>query len=130
MERQKNKAGIAGLVRYSVGRIISFLRPWGLQQPEQRGQQPGFRRREPVPEQEQVPEHRSAGLLVLPRRFTSPEKSIEDLTEWMLSFACQDRRARIAQRNHVEGIAPQFDWENLIQHYQEAYRMALERLED
>ena len=80
--------------------------------------------------QEQMPDHRSAGLLVLPRRFTSPEKSIEDLTEWMLSFACQDRRARIAQRNHVEAMAPQFDWENLIQHYQEAYRMALERLED
>jgi glycogen synthase len=51
--------------------------------------------------------------------------SANQLTGVMYQFIKQSRRERIMQRNNVENNSSIFDWENLIKHYTEAYRMVL-----
>ena len=38
------------------------------------------------------------------------------------------RRQRIELRNRVERLGEVFDWSNLVRHYDEAHRMALDRI--
>ena len=48
----------------------------------------------------------------------------KQLSAFLYKFLVQDRRSRIMQRNNVENYSAAFDWVNLIQHYEEAYRLA------
>jgi glycogen(starch) synthase len=74
-----------------------------------------------------MPDHTANGLFVLHRRHTSFDASANELVTWMLEFARQERRDRIAQRNRVEARGEQFDWSNFGRYYAEAHNMALER---
>ena len=39
-----------------------------------------------------------------------------------------NRRQRIEMRNRTERLSEQFDWKTLVNHYDEAHNMALERI--
>lgn len=77
---------------------------------------------------EEIPDHEEHGLFVVKRRGVSFEQSAEQLAEQAFQIARMGRRERIALRNRVESKAELFDWQNLIVHYQAAYRMASEQL--
>ena len=74
-----------------------------------------------------MPDHTANGLFVLHRRHTSFDASANELVTWMMEFARQERRDRIAQRNRVEARGEQFDWSNFGRYYAEAHNMAMER---
>jgi len=78
--------------------------------------------------QEQVPDWREHGLYILRRNGVSDEQAVDALAQHVLTFLETDRRGRIAMRNRVESLAEQFDWTNLVKHYDEAHRMALTRV--
>lgn len=67
------------------------------------------------------------GVAVLNRDGKKEEAVIEDLAQQMFSFVKESRRYRIAQRNKAEDLAESFDWHNLIEHYMEAYSIAINR---
>ncbi|HEY3430289.1 MAG TPA: glycosyltransferase [Cyclobacteriaceae bacterium] len=72
-----------------------------------------------------LPDYDQYGLYVIERGKRTLDWSANQLMEVMYSFLNQSRRERIMQRNNVENNSSQFDWSNLIKHYQEAYRVAL-----
>ena len=76
---------------------------------------------------EHVPDLRERGLFVVHRRKASFDAAAEELAEWLLEFVKLERRDRIAMRNAVEGLGPQFDWDTLVRHYDKAHQMALAR---
>jgi glycogen(starch) synthase len=76
---------------------------------------------------EQAPDHRERGLFVLRRRGRSDHEAADDLADFLMEFLTLDRRERIAQRNRIEDLASQFDWQNLGRYYAQAHDLALER---
>jgi glycogen(starch) synthase len=78
--------------------------------------------------EEHIPDWPDHGLCILRRRRASDEEAVEALVRYVLEFLETDRRGRIAMRNRVESLAGQFDWTNLVQRYDEAHKMALERV--
>lgn len=72
-----------------------------------------------------LPEHDQYGLHVIERGKRTFDWSANQLMEVMHTFLNQTRRERIMQRNNVENNSSLFDWSNLIKHYQEAYKLAL-----
>lgn len=72
-----------------------------------------------------IPEHNEYGLHVIERGKRTFDWSANQLANVMHKFLTQSRRERIMQRNNVENNSAIFDWENLIRHYQEAYRLAM-----
>lgn len=72
-----------------------------------------------------MPEHEQYGLHVIERGKRTFDWSANQLMETMYAFLNQTRRERIMQRNNVENNSSHFDWSNLIQYYQEAYRQGL-----
>lgn len=66
------------------------------------------------------------GLYVIERGKRTPEWSAIQLANVMYDFLKQNRRDRIMQRNNVENHSGEFDWQNLIKHYKEAYNTVLE----
>jgi glycogen(starch) synthase len=78
--------------------------------------------------EEHIPDWAAHGLFMLRRRTASDEEALETLVRYVLEFLETDRRGRIAMRNRVESLAGQFDWTNLVQRYDEAHKMALERV--
>lgn len=74
-----------------------------------------------------VPEDINKGLWVTDRSGRSLHESADQLAFQMLEFLKLNRRERIAQRSHVENTAHHFDWKNLIQFYNKAYDIALEK---
>lgn len=78
--------------------------------------------------EEEIPDHDQRGLLVVKRRGVSFEQAAEQLAEQAFRIAQMGRRERIALRNRVESTAELFDWQNLIAHYENACRLAQERI--
>ena len=52
-------------------------------------------------------------------------ESVDQLADQLSEFAGLNRRERVAQRNRAENLAQSFDWKHLIQHYRNAYELAL-----
>jgi glycogen(starch) synthase len=77
--------------------------------------------------QRHIPEHQEQGIYVLNRRTRNFEQSIDELVEHLLDFVKLSRRQRIEMRNRVERLSEMFDWSVLIDYYNEAHEMALER---
>lgn len=72
-----------------------------------------------------MPDHEKGGMFVVERGKRTFDWSAKQLAAFLYKFLQQDRRSRIMQRNNVENYSSAFDWENLIKHYDEAYRIAL-----
>ena len=70
------------------------------------------------------------GIYIVNRRTQSYEESVEQLTDYMFDFVKLNRRERIELRNNVERHSGVFAWDNLAKFYMEAYRMAMEKLEE
>lgn len=71
-----------------------------------------------------MPDHEKGGMFVVERGKRTFDWSAKQLATFLYKFLMQDRRSRIMQRNNVENYSSAFDWENLISHYEEAYRLA------
>jgi len=71
------------------------------------------------------PEHEDKGVAVLQRNAVSEKKAAENLGRYMLHFVKTSRRFRMLQRNKIEDFSENFDWKVLIEHYKEAYEMAI-----
>jgi glycogen(starch) synthase len=67
------------------------------------------------------------GIYVLPRARSSTDSSIEQLSNYLLSFTQLSRRDRIELRNKAERLTDAFDWTTLALHYQNAHLLALSR---
>ena len=61
------------------------------------------------------------------RRYKSYEDAASQLTDFLFSFVQNNRRFRITQRYEVENKSLHFDWGNLTQYYQQAYRLSMKR---
>ena len=71
------------------------------------------------------PDHEDKGVSVLQRNHVSEKKAAENLGRYMLHFVKTSRRFRMLQRNKLEDFSENFDWKVLIEHYKEAYDVAL-----
>jgi glycogen(starch) synthase len=67
------------------------------------------------------------GIYVLNRRTRSFDDSVNEMVEMLLQFVRQNRRQRIEMRNKVERLSEMFDWSKLIQYYNQAHDLALQR---
>ena len=74
-----------------------------------------------------VPDWRDRGLAIIARRRASFDQAANEVTDFLFNFLKLERRQRIEQRNRVEQLSEQFDWENLGRYYGDAHRLALER---
>lgn len=72
-----------------------------------------------------MPDHEKGGMFVVERGKRTFDWSAKQLAAFLYKFLKQDRRSRIMQRNNVENYSSAFDWENLIKHYDEAYKIVL-----
>ncbi len=77
--------------------------------------------------QTHVEDHDNRGIMVCPRRHTAFKDSAAKVADWLFDFAQHERRDRIGLRNRIESSAAQFDWHELIVHYNNAHRIAIER---
>jgi len=68
------------------------------------------------------------GICVLNRRTRSFDDTTENLVDFLLHFVHLNRRQRIELRNKVERLGELFDWSNLARHYDDAHKLALERI--
>ena len=71
-----------------------------------------------------MPDYEKGGMFVVERGKRTFDWSAKQLAAFLHKFLTQDRRSRIMQRNNVENYSSAFDWENLIKHYEQAYRLA------
>ncbi len=69
--------------------------------------------------------HQRAGLYVVDRKGKERDESARQLADMMFKFCQQSQRQRIAQRNRAENFAQHFDWAQLIHHYHDAHRLAM-----
>ncbi|MCU0367366.1 MAG: glycogen/starch synthase [Cyclobacteriaceae bacterium] len=72
-----------------------------------------------------MPDHEKGGMFVVERGKRTFDWSAKQLAAFLYKFLQQDRRSRIMQRNNVENYSAAFDWENLIRHYDEAYKIVI-----
>lgn len=70
------------------------------------------------------------GVYVVNRRNQDFDQAAEQLTDYLFDFVQKNRRERIALRNSVESNAVAFSWDSLGKHYLEAYRLAMNKLEE
>jgi glycogen(starch) synthase len=78
--------------------------------------------------QSHVPNHDERGIVVLERRHKGYDQTVEDMVNYLMYFVQLNRRQRIELRNNVEQLGDLFDWSNLAKHYDEAHKLALERI--
>ncbi|KAL5252522.1 hypothetical protein ACHWQZ_G015336 [Mnemiopsis leidyi] len=78
---------------------------------------------------EHITDPTAYGIYIVDRRFKSPAESVEQLANQMLSFAKQNRRQRIIQRNRTERLSDLMDWNSLGEYYVRARHMALKALD-
>ena len=64
------------------------------------------------------------GIYVLNRLDIDREKSIKDLSSYLMQFVKSTRRYRMMQRNKLEDFSEHFDWRNLTEYYDKAYELA------
>lgn len=74
----------------------------------------------------QMPDHQDKGLFLCLRNQLSFEESADDLTKLLIEFLDMSQKDRIEMRNKVESTSDQFDWSILVNHYWQAYDVALE----
>jgi len=72
-----------------------------------------------------MPDHEKGGMFVVERGKRTFDWSAKQLASFLYKFIKQDRRSRIMQRNNVENYSSAFDWNNLISHYEAAYKSLL-----
>lgn len=72
-------------------------------------------------------DHEDKGVYVLQRNMVNEKKAAENLGRYLLHFVKTNRRYRMLQRNKLEDFSENFDWAVLIEHYQAAYRKALQK---
>ena len=77
--------------------------------------------------QQNIQDPNSKGLFIIGRRYASWEQSAHQLTEVLFNFCLKDRRTRIELRNRTERLSDYFDWSNLISHYNDAHKLAMQR---
>jgi glycogen(starch) synthase len=77
--------------------------------------------------QRHIADHNEQGIYVLNRRTRGFDATVNELVEHLLNFLKLQRRQRIEMRNKVERLSEAFDWSKLIEYYNEAHDMALER---
>jgi len=77
--------------------------------------------------QQNIQDPNSKGLFIVGRRYASWDQSAHQLTEMLFNFCLKDRRSRIELRNRTERLSDFFDWSNLISHYNEAHKLAMQR---
>jgi glycogen(starch) synthase len=69
--------------------------------------------------------HQQQGIYVIKRNKKSFDYSAGQLANTIYNFIRLNRRDRINLRNRVESTSVQFDWENLVKFYEQAYINAL-----
>jgi glycogen(starch) synthase len=67
------------------------------------------------------------GIYIVDRRMKGIEESVEQLCEYMFSFASKSRRQRINQRNRTERLSDLLDWKRMGLEYVKARQLALRR---
>lgn len=72
-------------------------------------------------------DHDDKGIYIVKRKNKTFDESADDLCDIMINFAQFSRRERIILRNTVESYAENFSWNTLVQHYETAYKMVLEK---
>ena len=77
--------------------------------------------------QQNIQDPNSKGLFIVGRRYASWEQSAHQLTEILFNFCLKDRRTRIELRNRTERLSDYFDWSNLVTHYNDAHKLAMQR---
>jgi glycogen(starch) synthase len=77
--------------------------------------------------QQNIQDPASKGLFIVGRRYASWDQSAHQLTEILFNFCLKDRRSRIELRNRTERLSDYFDWSNLITHYNDAHKLAMQR---
>ncbi len=75
---------------------------------------------------ENIKQPEKKGIYVVPRYQKDFGSASQQLADVMFRFLQQSRRERINQRNRAESSSEEFDWNNLLKHYQKAYSFALE----
>ena len=73
-----------------------------------------------------MPDHDKNGMYVVERGKRTFDWSARQLASFLYRFLKQSRRERIMQRNNVENYSAAFDWENLLKHYDDVYKKAVE----
>jgi glycogen(starch) synthase len=73
-------------------------------------------------------DHARPGVWVLRRRGRSFHDAAAELCGHLMDFCKLERRGRIALRNQVEALSWEFDWSVLGTAYDEAHKLALERV--
>ena len=71
------------------------------------------------------PDHEQYGAYLIKRHEVNAETVAKDLAIKMFNFIQLSRRERMVQRNRAEDLAENFDWTNLVRHYNTAYEKAL-----
>ena len=71
------------------------------------------------------PDHEDYGAYLLTRHKRKPETVAKDLAIKMFNFIQLSRRDRMVQRNKAEDLSENFDWTQLVKHYNAAYEQAL-----
>ncbi|KAI0045045.1 glycosyltransferase family 3 protein [Auriscalpium vulgare] len=77
--------------------------------------------------QDMIERPEDEGCYIVDRRMKSAEDSVNQLSDYLYSFATKSRRQRINQRNRVERLSPLLDWKNLGIEYSKARQLALRR---
>lgn len=75
---------------------------------------------------EQIHNIEKKGVYILNRGNRTFDESANQLSNFLFEFVKQDRRTRIAQRNHVEQLSENFSWAKLGHFYLKAYQKAIE----
>ena len=75
-----------------------------------------------------MPEHADNGVFVINRLKKDINTSANQLAYIMFNYLQLNERERIEMRNKVDSISPYFDWSVLFSYYENAYKMALERI--
>lgn len=70
-------------------------------------------------------DHDKQGIYVIKRNKKSFDQAAGQLANRMYNYVRLTRRNRIDQRNRTEASSVQFDWQNLIKFYEQAYQQAL-----
>lgn len=66
------------------------------------------------------------GLYLIERDSKDFNSAADQLCDKMMSFVQTDIKKRIKTRNKAEDLSEEFDWKNLVKHYEKAYAIACE----
>lgn len=65
------------------------------------------------------------GMYLIERENKDFHSSAAQLAQMMLQFVTTTTKNRIQSRNKAEDLSEEFDWKNLVKHYNDAYELAL-----